>query len=196
VFAAGPETPLRVAVSDRLWAIHLLHLQRLLPATRFESATPALRELRMRKDDDEVALLRLAAEAADRVVDAISAGRLVGRTEGDVAREVRRRLVDEGHGEASFAIVASGPNSASPHHEASTRVIAAGEPIVLDIGGRLAGYGSDVTRTLWVTGGTPRMVPTTSSSGCTACSRTRRRRPRRRFGRASHASASMQRRAG
>ena len=81
------------------------------------------------------------------------AGTLVGRTEADVAREVRERLIDEGHEEAMFAIVASGPNSASPHHEASERVIQAGEPIVLDIGGTLGGYGSDITRTLWVTGG-------------------------------------------
>ena len=106
----------------------------------------------MVKDEDEIELLRRAAHAADRVVAQIAAGRLVGRTEADVAREVRERLVAEGHDEAHFAIVGSGPNSASPHHEASARVIQAGEPIVLDIGGTLAGYGSDITRTLWVTG--------------------------------------------
>src|SRR5581483_1785717 len=107
------------------------------------------------KDADEIALLRAAAHAADRVVARIAAGRLVGRTEADVSREVRERLLDEGHERAEFAIVASGPNSASPHHEASGRVIRAGDPIVLDIGGTLGGYGSDITRTLWVTGGDP-----------------------------------------
>jgi Xaa-Pro aminopeptidase len=113
----------------------------------------------MVKDPDEVALLRLAAHAADRVVARIAAGRLVGRTEADVSREVRERLVAEGHEEASFAIVGSGPNSASPHHEASERVIRAGEPIVLDIGGSLGGYHSDITRTLWVTGGDADLGP-------------------------------------
>ena len=144
---------IRIAVSDRLWAAHLLRLQQAMPAATFEPASTVLRALRMRKDPDEVALLRLAAQAADRVVAQISAGALVGRTEADVADEVRRRLIAEGHEHAEFAIVASGPNSASPHHEASERVIRAGEPIVLDIGGQLSGYGSDVTRTLWVTGG-------------------------------------------
>jgi Xaa-Pro aminopeptidase len=142
-----------IGVSDRLWASHLLRLQAALPGGEFRSATPALRELRMVKDPDEIELLRLAAHAADRVVAAIAAGLLVGRTEADVAAEVRRRLIDEGHETADFGIVASGPNSASPHHEASDRVIRAGEPIVLDIGGTLGGYGSDITRTLWVTGG-------------------------------------------
>jgi Xaa-Pro aminopeptidase len=149
----------RLGVSDRLWALHLLQLERALPKAAFESATTALRGLRMTKDEDEVALLRLAALAADRVVAQIAGGRLVGRTEADVAREVRERLIAEGHEEAHFAIVASGPNSASPHHEASERIIRAGEPIVLDIGGTLGGYGSDITRTLWVTGGDPANEP-------------------------------------
>jgi Xaa-Pro aminopeptidase len=148
-----------VAVSDTLWASHLLAIQAAIGGdARFRSAnlvvaSTVLRELRMVKDADEIELLRRAAHAADRVVAQIAAGRLVGRTEADVSREVRDRLLAEGHEEASFAIVGSGPNSASPHHDASQRVIQAGEPIVLDIGGRLSGYGSDITRTLWVTGG-------------------------------------------
>jgi Xaa-Pro aminopeptidase len=157
--SSGGESAVRVAVSDRLWASHLLRLQAALPGSTFAPASRVLRELRMVKDEWEVERLRAAALAADRVVAAIAAGPLVGRTEADVAREVRERLVDEGHELAEFAIVASGPNSASPHHEASERVIRAGEPIVLDIGGLLGGYGSDITRTLWVTGGDPANGP-------------------------------------
>jgi Xaa-Pro aminopeptidase len=139
-------------VSDSLRAAFLLNLQAAVPDAAFGIASPVLGPLRAIKDAEEVALLRQAAEAADRVVEQICSGRLVGRTEVDVAREVSERLVGEGHDSAAFAIVASGPSSASPHHEASDRFIAAGEPIVLDIGGRLGGYYSDITRTLWVTG--------------------------------------------
>jgi Xaa-Pro aminopeptidase len=139
-------------VSDRLFATFLLHLQDAVPDAAFGLASSVLADLRSIKDAEEVELLRQAALAADRVVEAIARGRLIGRTELDVAYEVGQRLVQEGHHSAEFAIVGSGPNSASPHHEASTRVIGAGEPIVLDIGGRLGGYHSDVTRTLWVTG--------------------------------------------
>jgi Xaa-Pro aminopeptidase len=154
--ATGPAARgrrLEIAVSDRLMAIHLLPLQERLADAHFRSATGILRELRIRKDADEIELLRQAGAAADRVVAQIAAGRLIGRTEADVAAEVRERLLAEGHDRAEFGIVASGPNSASPHHEASDRVIRAGEPIVLDIGGVLGGYWSDTTRTLWVTGG-------------------------------------------
>jgi Xaa-Pro aminopeptidase len=140
----------RVLVSDGLRAAFLLGLQRVLPGVSWGLASRALAPLRRSKDADELALLRSAAEAADRVIEAIVAGPLVGRSEADVASEVRRRLVDEGHDTAEFAIVASGPNSASPHHEPGSRVIGPGEPLLLDIGGRRSGYCSDTTRTFWL----------------------------------------------
>ncbi|KRT61484.1 MAG: dipeptidase pepE [Chloroflexi bacterium CSP1-4] len=143
----------RLLLSDHLWALHVVRLQARFPGASFGLATEALREIRAVKDADEIGLLRAAGAGADAVVLAIAAGRLVGRTEADVAREVRERLLDEGHELAEFAIVGSGPNSASPHHEASPRVIGAGEAIVLDLGGVREGYCSDTTRTLWVTGG-------------------------------------------
>jgi Xaa-Pro aminopeptidase len=149
-----------VAVNDTLPASHVLRLQAALPGAGFRLGSDVTRDLRIVKDRDEIELLRTAAHAADRVVDQIAGGRLVGRTEADVSREVRERLVAEGHDSADFAIVASGPNSASPHHEASNRTIRAGEPVVLDIGGPLGGYGSDTTRTCWVTGGSPDTGPT------------------------------------
>ncbi len=149
----------RVAVSDRTWAIFVLRLQAALPSAIFEVASTITRQLRMAKDAEEIALLRLAAEAADRVIGQVSHGRLIGRSEAEVSREVRERLVAEGHELAEFAIVGSGPNSASPHHEASGRLIQAGEPVVLDIGGTLAGYTSDTTRTIWVGGDDPALAP-------------------------------------
>ena len=150
----------RLLLSDHLWAVHVLRLQARLPGAKFGLATEALRELRAVKDAEEIALLRAAGAAADRVMDAITAGRLVGRPEAEVAHEIRERLIDEGHDEADFAIVGSGPNSSSPHHEASDRVIGSGEALVLDLGGVRAGYCSDTTRTAWVTGGDPALAPT------------------------------------
>jgi Xaa-Pro aminopeptidase len=149
----------RVLVDPALPARHLLGLQQALPC-RFALSTEVMRQLRITKTGDEVELLRRAARAADRVVARIAAGSLVGRTEAEVSREVRDLLLAEGHDEASFAIVASGPNGASPHHGAGERRLAAGDPIVLDIGGTVDGYGSDITRMLWVAGADGRAAPT------------------------------------
>ncbi|MBP1704956.1 MAG: putative dipeptidase pepE [Chloroflexi bacterium] len=149
----------RLAVSDRLAAHFLLGLQALMPDASWSLASAVVGRLRIVKDADEVALLERAAHAADQVIHEVVNGRLVGRTEADVAREIRDRLIAWGHDRADFAIVGSGPNSASPHHAASDRVIRPGEPIVLDIGGPMRGYGSDITRTVWVTGGDPTHGP-------------------------------------
>ena len=142
----------RILVSTDLWATHVLALQDALPGRPFGVATEVLRNLRMAKDADEIALLRLAAHAADRVLEAVAGGPLVGRTEREVSLEILDRLVAEGHDAAQFAIVASGPNSASPHHHPGDRRIGAGEPVVFDLGGPFAGYCSDMTRTVWVAG--------------------------------------------
>jgi Xaa-Pro aminopeptidase len=151
--AANGQVPAgRLLVSSDLWAMHVIGLQRALPDRAFGLATEVTRDLRMAKDDGEIELLRLAAHAADRVLLAIAAGPLLGRTERDVSREIRDRLVDEGHDIGQFAIVASGPNSASPHHGAGERVLGAGEPVVLDLGGPYGGYCSDMTRTIWIAG--------------------------------------------
>lgn len=148
----GTSSPPRFLLSDGLRAAFVLGLQRVLPDASWGLASTILGPLRRSKDGEELALLRAAAAAADRVIEAIARARLLGRTEADVAREVRERLVDEGHDTAEFAIVASGPHSASPHHEPGERVIQAGEPLLLDIGGRRSGYCSDTTRTFWVAG--------------------------------------------
>jgi Xaa-Pro aminopeptidase len=83
-------------------------------------------------------------------MNAIRAERLSGRTEAEVSARIRDLLLTAGHDRADFAIVGSGPNSASPHHEAGDRVIEAGDAVVLDIGGTRDGYCSDTTRTVFV----------------------------------------------
>ena len=142
--------PAVALVGDTTWAVFLLGLQEALPATTFASASAVMRRLRIRKDADEVARLRTAAGAADRVIERLDGLRFSGRTEAEVARWIGDRLLEEGHDEVSFAIVASGPNGASPHHEPGGRVIAEGDTVVVDIGGRMDGYCSDTTRTFQV----------------------------------------------
>jgi D-alanyl-D-alanine dipeptidase len=58
--------------------------------------------------------------------------------------------VANGHDRSDFTIVASGPNAASPHHEAGDRRIAVGDAVLMDFGGELSGYFSDTSRTVVV----------------------------------------------
>ena len=79
---------------------------------------------------------------------------LVGRTEAEVSADISARLLAEGHDKVNFAIVAAGENAASPHHHASSRVIAADEVVLCDFGGTMNGYCSDITRCVF-TGAPP-----------------------------------------
>jgi len=139
-----------VAVGDRMRSSFLLGLQERAPQARFFEATGLMSRLRARKDDGEIAALRAAGEAVDRVVARLDEMALVGMSERTLSRQVAAMTVEEGHETAEFAIVASGPNGASPHHEPGDRVIQEGDLVVIDFGGRLGGYCSDTTRTFAV----------------------------------------------
>ena len=140
----------RVAVGDRLWASHVLGLQEVLPGLTFEPASPVIGRLRAVKDDDELAALRRAARGADETFRQICSSTFLGRREEEIAADLADLLVEHGHAYADFTIVASGPNSASPHHEPSGRTILPRDVVVMDFGGELGGYFSDTTRTVVV----------------------------------------------
>ncbi len=114
---------------------------------RASQTVEALREI---KDAGEVALLRLACEAADAALaDLIDRGGLrPGRTEREVGRELEALMLDHGADGISFeTIVASGANSAIPHHRPTEAVLAAGDFVKIDFGALVGGYHSDMTRT-------------------------------------------------
>ncbi|HEX6128806.1 MAG TPA: Xaa-Pro peptidase family protein [Candidatus Limnocylindria bacterium] len=140
----------RVGVQDQMWARFVLRLRAVLDPIELVAAGPAIAALRRIKDPEEIDRLRATAAAADRSMLTITSERLSGRTEAEVSHRIRELLVESGHQVADFAIVGSGPNAASPHHEPGSRVIGAGDAIVLDIGGTLDGYCSDTTRMAFV----------------------------------------------
>lgn len=141
----------KVAVGDRTWAGFVLGLQQRLPHAAWQPASLVTAPLRAVKDEAEITALRRAAHAADRVAVQLIGGEipLIGRSESEVSADISGRLRAEGHDSVSFAIVASGPSSASPHHAPGQRRIGPGEAVVCDFGGPLAGYCSDITRTVF-----------------------------------------------
>lgn len=113
-------------------------------------AAGMVEKLREVKDAGEVALLRLACEAADAALkDLVEGGGLrVGRTEKEVRNELEALMLTHGADGASFeTIVATGANSAVPHHRPTDAVLAAGDFVKIDFGALVAGYHSDMTRT-------------------------------------------------
>lgn len=137
----------KTAVADAMPALHLLPLADLLGVVPV-LATDVLRRLRMIKDDAEIDALRKAGAAIDRVHTRVPELLVPGRTEADVAADIAEAIVAEGHSEAAFIIVGSGPNGADPHHECSDRELRVGDIVVVDIGGPYEpGYNSDCTRT-------------------------------------------------
>ncbi len=148
VVASRLRSPQAVGLADRMWALMVLRFRAVLPSARQDLASRALGPLRARKSAAEVAALREAGDAIDRVHARIPSWLWPGRTERQVAADVTDAILSEGHSTADFAIVASGPNAASPHHSASDRILQAGDVIVIDIGGTMpSGYCSDCTRT-------------------------------------------------
>lgn len=144
----------RLAIGDHTWARFLVSLQHRLPNAQWVNGSEVYGPLRQVKDDAEIASLQRAADGVDIVAAALQSGEipLIGRTEADVSADLGRRIKAQGHAKVNFALVASGPNAASPHHEAGDRIIQPNEPVLCDFGGTTAepegmpGYCSDITR--------------------------------------------------
>jgi Xaa-Pro aminopeptidase len=125
------------AISDAAGQAELVHLGR------------PVEDLRVVKDDDELALIREAcAISCQALEDLYAAGRFAGRSEKEIARDLENRMF--GHGADGWAfetIVAAGPNSAIPHHSPTDRVVERGDFLKIDFGALYQGYHADCTRT-------------------------------------------------
>ena len=146
-----------LAIGDHTWSRFLIGLSDALPDAKWSAAGAVVGPLRAVKDAAEIAALQRAAAGVDRVAAALQGGEiaLIGRTEAAVSAELSQRVLAEGHKKVNFAIVASGPNAASPHHHAGDRVIGPNEVVLCDFGGTTAetdggpGYCSDITRCVY-----------------------------------------------
>jgi Xaa-Pro aminopeptidase len=127
-------------------------IQKAAERTELVHLGQAVEALRAVKDEGELGLLREACAISCRALDDLfDAGGLVGRTEKQVARDLENRMYDHGADGVAFAtIVASGPNSAVPHHRPTERTVAVGEFVKIDFGALFRGYHADCTRTVIV----------------------------------------------
>jgi Xaa-Pro aminopeptidase len=121
-----------------------------LPALELVPTVGVVEQLRRVKDAGELDRLAEAGRIADAALDHLRPELGGGLTEEAFGRSLDFEMRRLGASGPSFAtIVASGPNAAMPHHQPGSRLIRAGEPVVLDFGARFEGYCSDMTRTVW-----------------------------------------------
>ena len=119
----------------------------------------ALDDLRAIKTADELRLIERVTQMTDEAFALAMNGFRAGMTEREMADVVGGALKNVGsEGEGFSTIVASGPNAAKPHHPPGDRVIQPGEPVIIDMGAKWAGYNGDLTRTVWAGSPDARLV--------------------------------------
>jgi Xaa-Pro aminopeptidase len=107
--------------------------------------------LRMVKSEPEIATIRAAVQLNSEALEQTLAHFKPGVTEGDLAAEIEYRMRRLGADGPSFdTIVASGPRSALPHAHPTDAAVLPDELLLIDMGATVAGYASDMTRTMAV----------------------------------------------
>lgn len=135
-----------------LRVMELRFLEKAAPHASFISAGDSLAQLRVCKDETEVASMRKAVEIAQNAFLATLKTMKSGQTEHEIAGELTLQLLRNGsdvEGAAS-PIVSSGPNAANPHATPGERRLVSGDLLVVDWGASYHGYISDLTRTVAV----------------------------------------------
>ncbi len=138
-----------VAIDGSLPYAHYRRIDRLLDGDKI-LADDFMVKLRIRKDDHEMSAIAEAVQRSEAAlqdtIDTIS----YGITERNIARRLEENFAERGlQGPAFQTIVATGPNSAIPHHVPGDRKLHPGDVLLLDFGGRYNGYASDITRTFF-----------------------------------------------
>jgi Xaa-Pro aminopeptidase len=119
--------------------------------TRLMPVDGLVESLRAVKEPEEIGLITKAVEIADRAFEDVEGRIKAGMTEKEIAWELEKSVREQGSQAVPFdIIVASGPNAALPHHKPSERKIKAQEPIVIDMGAKVGGYCSDLSRTVYL----------------------------------------------
>ncbi len=137
----------RILVEDTMRADWLIGILK-LGGFELHPLSVLMRELRMRKDDEEIKLLIKAARVVDEVFEEILSMNLLGMRERDLALKIELLIRERSDGISFEPIVASGENGANPHHAPGERKLKKGDLVTLDYGAKYRGYCSDITRTI------------------------------------------------
>ncbi|WP_134698663.1 Xaa-Pro peptidase family protein [Ammoniphilus sp. YIM 78166] len=135
---------------DNQWPSEkLIDLMSFKKELTYIKGTPVIGALRLKKDREEIDLLRKSGEIADRVIGEAIRLAKPGMKESELAKEIKRLFHEQGVEQLSFSpIIGAGANGAIPHHQSDDTVLAEGDMVVVDMGGIKDHYCSDMTRTI------------------------------------------------
>jgi Xaa-Pro aminopeptidase len=106
-------------------------------------------EIRAVKEPHEIELIKQASVITDAAFNQVSGALKAGWTENQVAWQLEKTMREDGSQALPFEIIiASGPEASLPHHKPTDRAIRDGEPIVIDMGAKINGYATDLSRTV------------------------------------------------
>jgi Xaa-Pro aminopeptidase len=142
----GIKAGIMLAADDCMRADSLLLLQDVVMPEQSVVAGKLMTPLRIQKSEEEIEIMGRSAALADEALMAGADACRPGVTERQVGDTIARYFREHGAEAVDFVIVASGPNSAFPHHETGDRLLESGDTIIIDIGATLGGYKSDITR--------------------------------------------------
>ena len=137
------------ALAMRVLELELLN--RYAPGLTTSHAEVVMDELRLRKDEEEIAALERAVAAAEIAMHNLLPQLKPGQTEKQIAGMMIKEVLAAGADGLAFdTIVSAGPNAASPHAVPTDRPLELGDLLVIDWGAVVDGYVSDITRTFAV----------------------------------------------
>lgn len=126
-------------------------LKKYAPDIEFHHAEPLLSQIRSVKDEKEIAAMEKAIAIAEKSMESLLPKIKIGMSEKEVAGILAQDLLERGADSIAFGpIIASGPNSASPHAVPTNRLLQSGDLLVIDWGVYKDEYPSDITRTFAV----------------------------------------------
>jgi len=136
------------------WGLHRQlagRLKSLKSPVRLVPAAGEIDRMRQIKDRDEIKAMKASSDIISNVLDEVIYSLEPGLTEIEIARELEDLAYDAGADGMAFPpIIASGPNAALPHAVPTNRKIGPKDPIIFDVGVKLNGYCSDMTRTIFL----------------------------------------------
>jgi Xaa-Pro aminopeptidase len=148
-FTLGDKASPSVVLDETMRADFALLVLDALPGARRRFTDDTVGALRARKDATEFAILKANARLNDAAMQAAFAALKPGVTEAEIARLVEAFYEANG-ATTQFRSICFGENGAFPHHHVGPRALKAGEPVLIDIGGRMDGYPSDMTRVAYL----------------------------------------------